>query len=105
MIGIGSWLAHVDTMFFKGDISFKILDKNGEYAFEYALPAEIDDVPETKFFDIKEDDDTLNLKAAVDLIPGKDIDASFTFSGDTASGFIKIPYIGKIKIKDIQKTA
>ncbi len=105
MIGLGSWLAHVDTMFYKGNISFRILNKNGGYAFDYDLPEGIDEIPEIKIFDITEDGDTLNLKASVDLLPGKDIDASLTFDGDTASGFIKIPYTGKIKVKDIQKIA
>ncbi|HOD02359.1 MAG: hypothetical protein BWY46_01807 [Firmicutes bacterium ADurb.Bin300] len=102
MIGLGNWLAHVDTMFFKGDAIIKVYDKNGEYGFDLELPSDMD-IPEFKIYDITEDGNTLNAKASVDLLQGKEIDLSFTFEGDTASGFLKIPYIGKIKIKEAKK--
>lgn len=104
MIGIGNWLAHVDTMFFKGDVTIKITDNNGEYGFDIDLPSDID-VPEFKIYDITEDGDTLNAKASVEILQGKEIEISFTFDGDTASGFLKAPYIGKIKIKEAKKVA
>ncbi len=102
MIGLGNWLAHIDTMFFKGDVTIKVSDNNGAYAFDLELPSDID-IPEFKIYDITEDGNTLNAKATVDLLQGKVIDISFTFEGDTANGFLKIPYIGKIKVKDAKK--
>lgn len=104
MIGLGNWLAHVDTMFFKGDVVIKVTDNGGEYGFELELPDDID-LPEYKIYDITEDGNTLNAKASVDLLQGKEIDISFTFEGDTASGFLKIPYVGKIKIKEAKKVS
>ena len=102
MVGIGKWLAHVDTMFFTGDAVICVSDNNGEYAFDLELPSDMD-IPEFKIYGITEDGNTLNAKASVELLQGKEIDLSFTFEGDTASGFIKIPYIGKIKIKEAKK--
>ncbi len=104
MIGLGNWLAHIDTMFFKGDATIKVANVNGEYSFDLELPSDID-IPEFKIYDITEDGNTLNAKATVDLLQGKVIELSFTFEGDTANGFLKIPYIGKIKVKDAKKVS
>ena len=37
MIGIGTWQCRVDTMFFKGDVKFKITDNNGKYGLEIIM--------------------------------------------------------------------
>ena len=102
MVGLGKWLAHVDTMFFTGDAIITVGNTSGEYSFDLELPSDID-IPEFKIYDITEDGNTLNAKASVDILQGKVIELSFTFEGDTANGFIKIPFIGKIKIKDAKK--
>jgi len=102
MIGLGKWAGRVDTIFFKGDVAIIIEDNNGEYKFDIELDADFD-IPDFKFYDIVEEGDTLTGKGEVSLLPGKVIDASMTFEGDTMSGFLKIPYVGKIKIKDAKK--
>ena len=104
MVGIRSWFAKIDTMFFKGDVTIKVSDVNGQYKFELELPSDVD-IPDFEIYDITEDGDTLNAKASVSLLPGKEVDISITFEGDTANGFLKIPYLGKIKIKDAKKIA
>ncbi len=98
MIGLGKWVCHVDTMFFRGDAHLHLFDNNGEYGFELTLPDM--DVPAITVKDVVEDDNTLNAVANTDLLPGKDISVSLTFEGDTFTGLLKVPFIGKIKLKD-----
>ncbi|MDR1629472.1 MAG: hypothetical protein LBS36_04570 [Oscillospiraceae bacterium] len=102
MIGIGKWAGRVDTIFFKGDVTIVIKDVDGQYDFDIELNANMD-IPEFKFYDIVEEGNTLSGKGEVSLLPGKVIDANLTFEGDTMQGFLKIPYVGKIKIKDAKK--
>lgn len=103
MVGIGKWLAHVDTMFFKGDATITVADNGGEYSFDLELPSDVD-IPDFKIYDITEDGgNALNAKASVSLLPNKEIEIHFEFDGDKANGFIKIPFIGKIKVKDAEK--
>ncbi len=102
MIGLGKWGGRVDTIFFKGDVVLIIADKDGQYDFDIELNADID-IPDFRFYDIVEEGNTLKGKGEVSLLPGKVIDAELTFNGDTMDGFLKIPYVGKIKIKDGKK--
>ena len=46
------------------------------------------------------DDDTLDAKATVAILPGKEIDVHLTIDDDGCNGYLKIPFVGKIKIKD-----
>lgn len=103
MIGIGKWVCHVDTMFFKGDARIRIFDDNGEYGFELSLPDM--DIPEIVIKDVKEDGNTVTATATTDLLPGKDIGVKLTFDGDTFEGVLKVPFIGKIKLKDGKREA
>ena len=103
MIGLGKWGGRVDTIFFKGDVVIIISDKDGEYDFGIELDAANIDIPDFRFYDITEEGNVLKGKGEVSLLPGKVIDAELTFEGDTMSGFLKIPYVGKIKIKDGKK--
>lgn len=102
MIGIGTWSFNVDTMFFRGEAQIKIFDNGGEYGFEVKIPGE--DIPEIIVKDVVEDGNTLNAVGNISLLKGKDIPVSLTFEGDTANGFLKVPYVGKIKLKDGKKT-
>lgn len=101
MIGLGKWVCHVDTMFFRGDAHLHLFDNKGEYGFELSLPDM--DIPEIVIKDVTEDGNTLHAIANVDLLPGKDIDVTLTFEGDTFEGLLKVPFIGKIKLKDGKK--
>lgn len=98
MIGIGKWSCQVDTMFFRGEAFCIVKDNNGKYELELEVPGV--EVPEIDIRDIEEDGNTLTAIANVDLLPGKDIDIKITFDGDTFEGLLKIPFIGKIKLKD-----
>ena len=103
MIGLGKWSCSVDTVFLKGEAVFEITDENGEYKFDLHIESDTD-VPDFKIIEVNEEDgNTLKGKAEVSLLPGKPIELSCTFEGDTMTGYLKVPYIGKIKIKDGKK--
>ena len=103
MLGLGKWACNVNTMFFSGEVKLKVVDNNGEYGFELDLPGV--DVPDIEIKKVEEDDDTINATVATSLLPGKDIELSITFDDDTFDGFIKIPFLGKVKLKDGHKIA
>lgn len=98
MIGLGKWACSVNTMFFSGEVKLTVFDNNGAYGFELDLPGV--DVPDVEIKEVTEDGDTVNALVGTSLLPGKDINLSVTFSGDTFDGFVKIPFIGKVKFKD-----
>ena len=102
MIGIGKYKVNIDHMFFKGEAVFEIDFKNNNYELEIEIDdADFDmDVTITEF---EEDDDTLDAKATVAILPGKEIDVHLTFDDDGCNGYLKIPFVGKIKIKDAVK--
>lgn len=69
MIGLGKWICHVDTMFFRGDARIRLFDDNGKYGFELTLPDM--DIPEVVIKDVTEDGNTLKAIANIDLLPAK----------------------------------
>lgn len=103
MIGLGTWSCNVDTMFYKGEVTIKIFDNNGEYDFELDIPDM--DIPEITVKDVTEDGNTLTAVANVSLLKDKDIPISLTFENDVLNGFLKVPFIGKIKLKEGKKIA
>ncbi len=98
MIGLGKWACNVNTMFFSGEVKLKVFDNNGSYGFELDLPGV--DVPDVDIKEVVEDGDTINAVVGTSLLPDKDINLSVTFDGDEFDGFVKIPFIGKVKFKD-----
>ncbi len=99
MIGIGKYKVNIDHMFYRGEAVFEIDYKDGNYELEI----EVDDADidlDVTIIEAEEDDDTLDAKAAVPLLPGKEIDIHLTFDDEGCSGYLKIPFVGKIKIKD-----
>lgn len=98
MIGIGTWKCHVDTMMFEGDIKFRIDDNGGQYEPTILMDGP---VPEYSIKSITEENgDTLHIVGNAEMMKGKDIDIVVTFSGDSCTGFVKIPFLGKIKLKN-----
>lgn len=98
MIGLGKWACTVNTMFFSGEVKLKVFDNNGSYGFEIDLPGV--DVPDIEIKEVDENGDTINAVVGTSLLPGKDINLTVTFDGDDFDGFVKIPFIGKVKFKD-----
>ena len=103
MIGSGKYKAKINNMFFKGDAIFELENENGKYEMEIELVGADFGMPDFKLSDVAEDGNTLTAKATTSLLPGKDIDVELTFEDDMCNGFLKIPFIGKIKIKDAVK--
>jgi len=103
MIGLGKWACNVNTMFFSGEAKLNIFDNNGSYGFELEVPGVT--VPDILVKKIEEDDDTITAVVQTSLLPDKDIDLTVTFDGDEFDGFVKIPFLGKVKFKDGHRIA
>ncbi len=103
MIGIGTWECKVDTMFFKGTAQVKIFDNNGEYGFDVIIPDF--DVPDITVLSVEEDGNDIDAVVQTSLLPGKDINLSVSIDGDDITGFLKIPFVGKVKLKDGHRIA
>lgn len=101
MIGLGKCACTVNTMFFSGEVKLNVFDNNGEYGFELDMPGV--DIPDIEIKKVEEDEDTINAVVATSLLPGKDIEMSVTFDDDEFDGFLKIPFLGKVKLKDGRK--
>lgn len=95
MIGLGTWEAKINTMVFKGTGRVTISDVNGEYDFKFEIIGS--DIPEIKVRDVVENGNTLTAIGETDLLRGKEIPVSVTFDGDTFSGIVKVPMIGRVK--------
>jgi len=106
MIGIGTWSCRIDTLFFKGEASIKIFDDNGEYGVELQIPDV--EIPEVEIVEIDADEENkvVDAVARISLLPGKDITCHFEFiDDDTFTGFLKIPFLGKVRLKDGKRVA
>ncbi len=103
MIGIGKYKVKIDHMFYNGEAIFEIENENGAYKIEIELADDDFEMPDIKLTDVIEDENTLIAKADVSAFPGKPVDVNLTFDGDKCNGFLKIPFVGKIKIKDAVK--
>lgn len=103
MIGIGKWRGNVKSKFFTGSVNFEIIDNNGKYEFDIALPEKFSNM-QFSYYDITEKGDTLTCKGKCSLIPRLTVNAELKFKGDTASIKLSAPPVpGSIKIKDAQK--
>lgn len=103
MIGIGKWRGTVKSKFFTGSVDFEIIDNNGKYEFDIALPEKFSNM-QFSYYDIVERGDTLTCKGKCSLIPRLTVNAELKFSGDTASIKLSAPPVPKsIKISDAKK--
>lgn len=94
--------AKINNMFFKGDAVFGITYNDGKYGMDIDLEGAEFDMP-VEITEVIEDSDTFIAKATTSLLPDRIIDMSLTFEDDKCNGFLKIPFIGKVKIKDAVK--
>ena len=101
MIGIGTWAAKINTMFLKAEGTVEILDNNGEYDFRFHPSEEYKHIS-FRYFDIREEGNTLYGKGEASILPGKIFDVQATFEGDQMKGKIILPFFGNmtIDIKD-----
>ena len=103
MIGLGKWVCNVNTMFFSGEVKINVFDNNGEYGFDVDIPGF--EVPDIEIKSVEEDDDSIFAVVRKSLLPDKDIELSIEFDGDEFDGFLKIPFLGKVKFKDGHRIA
>ncbi len=99
-IALGKWSCHVDTFIFSGDIKLTVKNKNGEYDFELDMPGI--EMPNFEIISIEETD---NSVAATVFIPAlkKEAEINVAFTDGMVNGYIKVPLLGKIKIKNGKK--
>ncbi len=97
--------AKINNMFFKGDAVFGITHDGEKYGMEidlegaeFEMPVEIIEA-QVEYTE----ENTLFAKATTPLLPERVIDITLTFEDDKCNGFLKIPFIGKVKIKDAVK--
>ncbi len=103
MTGIGTWTGSIKTMIYSGDVTFTIKNDHGEYGVEFKLPDGIDKIPEYTLSPIVEDGNTLSSQMEIAMLPGKKIDVSMTFEGDTMNGTVKIPFIGMVRLQNFKR--
>ena len=101
MLGLGTWQFSVDTMLYRGDAKVIITEKDGEYNVDVDIPV-MDDMPAFAFTSLQAEDNTITGTATIDIdmMRGKEIPFSVTFDGETATGFLKVPFLGKIKLNN-----
>ncbi len=103
MLGIGKYKAQINNMFFKGEAIFELVDNGGKYDIKIDLEDKDIDMPEILIAETSVEDNTLLAKATSPEFPGKEVDISLTFEDNKCNGFLKIPFVGKVKIKDAEK--
>jgi len=99
MLGLGNWQFKVDTMFYRGNAILKVGEKNGEYDIGLEIPG-MDNIPPIIVVTINAEGNTISGTAKNDLLGNKEIPFSITIDGDRASGFLKVPFMGKLTLKD-----
>ncbi|MCL1951997.1 MAG: hypothetical protein FWF60_04135 [Oscillospiraceae bacterium] len=99
MLGLGTWEFNVDTMFYRGKVLLMVKEKDGGYDLGIDVPG-LDSTPPFAVLSMEVDGSTVSGVAQTDLLKGKDIPFSVTFEGDTAAGFLKVPFMGKINLKN-----
>jgi len=103
MLGLGTWEFQVDTMFYRGKVLLMVGEKDGGYDIGIDIPGM--DVPDFAITSLAAEDNTVSGTVQTSLLKGKDIPFSVTFEGETASGFMKVPFMGKLTMKDGKRIA
>jgi len=98
MLGLGKWKFQLDTMFYRGDVYLIVGEEDGEYDISIELTGM--DIPEFTYESLQVEGNTVTGIVHTDLLRGKDIPFGITFEDGAANGFLKIPFMGKIKLKD-----
>lgn len=102
MIGLGKWTGDIETSIISGSAIVEISDNNGEYDFSVTVPS-LKKLPNFTVYDIKEKGNCLSGKADIELMGKMTVDISVEIHGDTFTGYLKVPFFGKIEIKNGKK--
>lgn len=99
MIGLGKWTGDIDAGKMSATAIVDIWDNNGEYAFNISVPS-MEKLPDFTVFDVKEDGNRLTGKAKIAVMGSLTVEISAEFHEDTFDAEIKIPFMGKLPIKN-----
>lgn len=102
MIGLGKWTGDIETSMISGSAMVEITDNNGEYDFSVTVPS-LKKLPNFRVYDIKENGNCLSGKAEIELMGKMNVDVVVEINGDTFTGYIKVPFFGKVEIKNGRK--
>lgn len=102
MIGLGKWTGEIETSLISGSAIVEISDNNGEYDFSVTVPS-LKKLPKFKVYDIKEDGNRLSGKAEIELMGKMNVDISVEINDNTFTGYLQVPFLGKIEIKNGRK--
>lgn len=102
MIGLGKWTGEIETSLISGSAIVEISDNNGEYDFSVTVPS-LKKLPNFKVYDIKEEGNRLSGKAEIELMGKMNVDISVEINGDAFTGYLQVPFLGKIEIKNGKK--
>lgn len=102
MIGLGKWTGEIETSLISGSAIVEISDNNGEYDFSVTVPS-LKKLPKFKVYDIKEDGNRLSGKAEIELMGKMNVNISVEINGDAFTGYLQVPVLGKIEIKNGKK--
>lgn len=103
MIGLGKWTGDIETSMLSGSAIVEITDNNGEYAFSVETSS-MKSIPPFKVYDVVESGNTLCGKADIELMGKISVSIFVEFTSDTTfKGYIKVPFLGKIEIKNGRK--
>lgn len=102
MIGLGKWTGEIETSIIRGSAVVDISDNNGEYAFSVSVPT-MEALPDFTVYDIEEKGNCLSGKADIALMGKMTVEIFVEISGDRFEGYLKVPFFGKIEIKNGRK--
>lgn len=103
MIGLGKWMGEIETSLISGSAIVEISDNNGEYAFSVETNS-MKTIPNFTVYDIVEKGNTLSGKADIEFMGKVTVEVFVEFISDIAFvGYIKVPFLGKIEIKNGKK--
>lgn len=99
MIGLGRWQGRLESVFFSGDVTITIADRDGKYDIGVDLMGKFE-VPEFTITQVTEDGSSLRITAAVKYLRGKSLTAVLNFEGDSLTGSLSVPMIGKLMLTE-----
>ena len=102
MIALGKWSFTINTFFYSGCCTVEIFDNNGQYDFNLIEPV-LKNTPEIKLISAKEVGSNIDAAISIPSARLNNIPLHAEINGDKLRGFITLPFLGDIPIKDGKK--
>lgn len=99
MTGLGTWSCRISTPLVKDRVYFTLADCGGKYKVSLRIKSHyFDDIP---VISAQEQGGTLQLRLSGEIYkPGACADAELNFEGDTFTGSIVLPLLGRLRLLD-----